>query len=197
MNNSSRLLKGDIIRPHLGPCYYGRLRGEYSLYFIFAFIYLGWGCGACMHVIRPLAGDISRSPPPPVGPGDWTQAPVLSGGPLAGPVFLVLNLPFLYIRKALMMGNKTEMRLFHATSRVHVDYICQNNFERILYGSLENRYGKGLCWSRASEDSSSSHAFVEMFWHCSVNLHVWTSVALGEKWAELPSACAGLWGPRP
>lgn len=37
-------------------------------------------------------------------------------------------------------------------------------------------------------------------WHCSINLHVWTSVALGEKRAELPSACAGLWvlglGPR-
>lgn len=49
--------------------------------------------------------------------------------------------------------NKTEMRLFHATSRVHVDYICQNNFEWILYGSLENRYGKGLCWRRASEKS--------------------------------------------
>lgn len=62
-----------------------------------------------------------------------------------------------------MMGNKTEMRLFHATSRVHVDYICQNNFERILYGSLENRYGKGLWWSRASQVSSSSHAFVEVF----------------------------------
>lgn len=63
-----------------------------------------------------------------------------------------------------MMKNKskTEMRLFHATNRVHVDYICKNNFEWILYGSWENRYGKGSCW-RASHDSSSSHAFVEMF----------------------------------
>ncbi|KAH0510111.1 Zinc finger CCCH-type antiviral protein 1 [Microtus ochrogaster] len=57
-------------------------------------------------------------------------------------------------RKALMMGNKTEMRLFHATSRVHVDYICQNNFERILYGSLENRYGKGNYFTK---EAISSH----------------------------------------
>ncbi|CAO2603220.1 Zinc finger CCCH-type antiviral protein 1 [Lemmus lemmus] len=68
-------------------------------------------------------------------------------------------------RKALMMKNrnKTEMRLFHATSRVHMDSICRNNFEWLLHGSWENSYGKGLCWSRASHDSSASHAFVEMF----------------------------------
>lgn len=86
-------------------------------------------------------------------------------GALAGPVFLVLKLTSLHIRKALTMKsrNKTEMRLFHATNRVHVDYICQNNFEWILYGGLENRYGKGLCWRRASQGRSSSHAFVEMF----------------------------------
>lgn len=59
-------------------------------------------------------------------------------------------------RKALMMKNqnKNEMRLFHATSRVHVDYICQNNFERFLYGSLENRYGKGNYFTK---EAISSH----------------------------------------
>lgn len=62
-----------------------------------------------------------------------------------------------------MMKNKNEMLLFHATCRAHVDYICKNNFEWILHGNRETRYGKGLCWGRESHDSSSAHAFVEMF----------------------------------
>ncbi|CAH7471139.1 Zc3hav1 [Phodopus roborovskii] len=51
-------------------------------------------------------------------------------------------------RKKLVMRSNSEMLLFHATCRVHVDYICKNNFEWILNGSRETRYGKGLCWSR-------------------------------------------------
>ncbi|XP_051007675.1 zinc finger CCCH-type antiviral protein 1 [Acomys russatus] len=41
------------------------------------------------------------------------------------------------------MKNKNEMLLFHATSRTHVDYICKNNFECILHGNRESKYGKG------------------------------------------------------
>ncbi|KAL1778265.1 zinc finger protein CCCH-type antiviral protein 1 isoform X1 [Sigmodon hispidus] len=46
-------------------------------------------------------------------------------------------------RKRLRMKNKNDMRLFHATSRIHVNYICTNNFEWMLHGSQETRYGKG------------------------------------------------------
>ncbi|GAB1290696.1 Zinc finger CCCH-type antiviral protein 1 [Apodemus speciosus] len=46
-------------------------------------------------------------------------------------------------RKKLKMKNANEMLLFHATNRTHVDYICKNNFEWILHGSRETRYGKG------------------------------------------------------
>lgn len=48
-------------------------------------------------------------------------------------------------RKKEKMKNKNEMLLFHAACRAHVDYICKNNFEWILHGSRETRYGKGLC----------------------------------------------------
>ncbi|XP_021490789.1 zinc finger CCCH-type antiviral protein 1 [Meriones unguiculatus] len=46
-------------------------------------------------------------------------------------------------RKKLKMKNKNEMRLFHATCRIHVDYICKNNFEWILHGNQDCKYGKG------------------------------------------------------
>lgn len=46
-------------------------------------------------------------------------------------------------RKKEKMKNKNEMLLFHAACRAHVDYICKNNFEWILHGSRETRYGKG------------------------------------------------------
>ncbi|XP_052576855.1 zinc finger CCCH-type antiviral protein 1 [Peromyscus californicus insignis] len=53
------------------------------------------------------------------------------------------NLLETFERKTLMMKNKNEMLLFHATCRAHVDYICKNNFEWILHGNRETRYGKG------------------------------------------------------
>ncbi|XP_034374966.1 zinc finger CCCH-type antiviral protein 1 [Arvicanthis niloticus] len=46
-------------------------------------------------------------------------------------------------RKKQKMKNKTEMLLFHAAHRTHVDYICRNNFEWVLHGNRETRYGKG------------------------------------------------------
>jgi hypothetical protein len=77
-------------------------------------------------------------------------------------VFLVLNVTFLFIRKKQKMKNKTEMFLFHAVGRIHMDYICKNNFEWILHGNREIRYGKGLCWRRENCDSSHAHGFLEM-----------------------------------
>lgn len=59
------------------------------------------------------------------------------------------------------MTNKYETRLFHATCRVQVDYICKNNFEWILSGNRDCKYGKGLCCSRESRDSSDARGFVE------------------------------------
>ncbi|KAL6033181.1 hypothetical protein STEG23_031800 [Scotinomys teguina] len=53
------------------------------------------------------------------------------------------NLWETFERKMLMMKKKNEMHLFHATCRAHVDHICKNNFEWILHGSRETRYGKG------------------------------------------------------
>lgn len=46
-------------------------------------------------------------------------------------------------RKKLKMKKNDEMFLFHATCRAHVDFICKNNFEWILRGNQETRYGKG------------------------------------------------------
>lgn len=57
-------------------------------------------------------------------------------------------------RKRQTMKNKTEMRLFHAAYRTHVDYICKNNFEWILHGNQETRYGKGNYFAK---DAIYSH----------------------------------------
>lgn len=46
-------------------------------------------------------------------------------------------------RKKVAMRNSNEMLLFHATCRAHVDYICRSNFDWILNGSRETKYGKG------------------------------------------------------
>lgn len=56
-------------------------------------------------------------------------------------------------RKKLKMKNANEMLLFHATSRTHVDYICKNNFESILHGSRETRYGKGNYFAKEAINS--------------------------------------------
>lgn len=97
-----------------------------------------------------------------------------------------------------MMKNDNEMLLFHATCRVHVDYICRNNFDWIINDSRETKYGKGLCWARDSHDSSSAHAFVEMFLALVCKLACLGSGGPGRKEAKLPSACVrtGLltWG---
>jgi poly [ADP-ribose] polymerase 7/11/12/13 len=44
-----------------------------------------------------------------------------------------------------MMKNQEEKLLFYATSRAHVDSICANNFDWLLHGAHESKYGKGLC----------------------------------------------------
>lgn len=65
------------------------------------------------------------------------------------------------------MKNKTEMFLFHAAGRIHMDYICKNNFEWILHGNRETRYGKGNYFTkeaiyshRSSYDSRGTVMFV-------------------------------------
>ncbi|XP_031237434.1 zinc finger CCCH-type antiviral protein 1 [Mastomys coucha] len=49
----------------------------------------------------------------------------------------------IFDRKKQKMKNKNEMQLFKAACHNHVDYICKNNFEWILHGNQETRYGKG------------------------------------------------------
>ncbi|XP_025785387.1 zinc finger CCCH-type antiviral protein 1 [Puma concolor] len=46
-------------------------------------------------------------------------------------------------RKKMKMNNKRENILFCATSRAHVESICANNFDWILHGTDENKYGRG------------------------------------------------------
>ncbi|KAM5255767.1 zinc finger CCCH-type antiviral protein 1 [Ctenodactylus gundi] len=57
-------------------------------------------------------------------------------------------------RRRLLMAERTERLLFYATSRVHVDSICANNFNWALHGTHENKYGKG---NHFSKEALSSH----------------------------------------
>ncbi|KAF3819396.1 hypothetical protein GH733_013546 [Mirounga leonina] len=57
-------------------------------------------------------------------------------------------------RKKLKMNNRTEKTLFYATSRIHVESICKNNFDWILHGTGETKYGKGIYFTK---DAIHSH----------------------------------------
>lgn len=48
------------------------------------------------------------------------------------------------------MKKKNEQMLFYATCRANVDFICANNFDWASHGTVETKYGKGLCWNRAA-----------------------------------------------
>lgn len=62
-------------------------------------------------------------------------------------------------RKKEKMKNKSEMLLFHATCRIHVDYICKNNFEWILHGNREIRYGKGNYFAKEAIYSHKNSSY--------------------------------------
>lgn len=62
-------------------------------------------------------------------------------------------------RKKQKMKNKTEMFLFHAVGRIHMDYICKNNFEWILHGNREIRYGKGNYFTKEAMYSHKSCSY--------------------------------------
>ncbi|XP_010629992.1 zinc finger CCCH-type antiviral protein 1 [Fukomys damarensis] len=51
-------------------------------------------------------------------------------------------------RRRLLMTEKKERLLFYATSRIHVDSICANNFIWTLHGTHENKYGQGNHFSK-------------------------------------------------
>nr|XP_021548537.1 zinc finger CCCH-type antiviral protein 1 [Neomonachus schauinslandi] len=57
-------------------------------------------------------------------------------------------------RKKMKMNNRTEKTLFYATSRIHVESICKNNFDWILHGTGETKYGKGIYFTK---DAIHSH----------------------------------------
>jgi len=52
------------------------------------------------------------------------------------------------------MNNRMEKLLFYATSRIHVESICKNNFDWILHGTGETKYGKGIYFTK---DAIHSH----------------------------------------
>ncbi|EFB15715.1 hypothetical protein PANDA_002119, partial [Ailuropoda melanoleuca] len=58
-------------------------------------------------------------------------------------------------RKKMKMNNRTEKILFYATSRMHLESICENNFDWILHGTGgETKYGKGIYFTK---DAIHSH----------------------------------------
>ncbi|XP_004414203.1 PREDICTED: zinc finger CCCH-type antiviral protein 1 isoform X1 [Odobenus rosmarus divergens] len=57
-------------------------------------------------------------------------------------------------RKKMKMNNRVEKILFYATSRIHVESICKNNFDWILHGTGETKYGKGIYFTK---DAIHSH----------------------------------------
>ncbi|XP_077706215.1 zinc finger CCCH-type antiviral protein 1 isoform X1 [Canis aureus] len=57
-------------------------------------------------------------------------------------------------RKKLKMNNRTEKILFCATRRTYVESICKDNFNWILHGSSDTKYGKGIYFTK---DAIYSH----------------------------------------
>nr|XP_017536547.2 zinc finger CCCH-type antiviral protein 1 isoform X2 [Manis javanica] len=57
-------------------------------------------------------------------------------------------------RKRMKMNKRHEEILFCATNRVHMESICVNNFDWILHGVKETRYGKGNYFTK---DAICSH----------------------------------------
>ncbi|XP_025710676.2 zinc finger CCCH-type antiviral protein 1 [Callorhinus ursinus] len=57
-------------------------------------------------------------------------------------------------RKKMKMNNRVEKILFYATSRIHVESICKNNFDWILHGTGETKHGKGIYFTK---DAIHSH----------------------------------------
>ncbi|XP_032257374.1 zinc finger CCCH-type antiviral protein 1 isoform X2 [Phoca vitulina] len=60
----------------------------------------------------------------------------------------------IFERKKMKMNNRMEKLLFYATSRIHVESICKNNFDWILHGTGETKYGKGIYFTK---DAIHSH----------------------------------------
>nr|XP_020039064.1 zinc finger CCCH-type antiviral protein 1 isoform X2 [Castor canadensis] len=56
-------------------------------------------------------------------------------------------------RRKKMMKNQEEKLLFYATSRAHVDSICANNFDWLLHGAHESKYGKGISKKTMTADT--------------------------------------------
>ncbi|XP_035555846.1 zinc finger CCCH-type antiviral protein 1 isoform X1 [Canis lupus baileyi] len=57
-------------------------------------------------------------------------------------------------RKKLKMNNRTEKILFCATRRTYVESICKDNFNWIIHGSSDTKYGKGIYFTK---DAIYSH----------------------------------------
>ncbi|XP_025837931.2 zinc finger CCCH-type antiviral protein 1 isoform X1 [Vulpes vulpes] len=57
-------------------------------------------------------------------------------------------------RKKLTMNNRTEKILFYATRRTYMESICKDNFNWILHGSSDTKYGKGIYFTK---DAIYSH----------------------------------------
>ncbi|XP_042533158.1 zinc finger CCCH-type antiviral protein 1 [Dipodomys spectabilis] len=56
------------------------------------------------------------------------------------------------------MNKRDEKLLFYATSRAHVDSICANNFDYVLHGAHETKYGKGNYFTKEAIYSHKSYA---------------------------------------
>uniref|UniRef100_A0A8C0WGC2 Poly [ADP-ribose] polymerase n=1 Tax=Castor canadensis TaxID=51338 RepID=A0A8C0WGC2_CASCN len=61
-------------------------------------------------------------------------------------------------RRKKMMKNQEEKLLFYATSRAHVDSICANNFDWLLHGAHESKYGKGHYFAKEAIYSHKSYS---------------------------------------
>ncbi|KAM4873872.1 zinc finger CCCH-type antiviral protein 1 [Thomomys bottae] len=61
-------------------------------------------------------------------------------------------------RKKWTMKKREEKLLFYATSQAHVDSICENNFDYILQGAHEIKYGKGNYFTKEAIYSHKRYA---------------------------------------
>ncbi|XP_032724128.1 zinc finger CCCH-type antiviral protein 1 [Lontra canadensis] len=51
-------------------------------------------------------------------------------------------------RKKMKMNNRMEKILFYAINRIHLESVCKNNFDWILHGTGEAKYGKGIYFTK-------------------------------------------------
>ncbi|XP_022366000.1 zinc finger CCCH-type antiviral protein 1 [Enhydra lutris kenyoni] len=56
-------------------------------------------------------------------------------------------------RKKMKMNNRMEKILFYAINRIHLESVCKNNFDWILHGTGEAKYGRGIYFTKDAIDA--------------------------------------------